>query len=203
MIGPQLTHNAKASGLIKYWLARLWFWITGWDVVGEVPKDSSFILVGAHHTSNWDFIYSLTAAFIFRVKISWMGKHTLFKRPYGFVMRALGGIPVDRTSPHGVVSQMANQLRNADSLVVMIAPDGTRKKMQHWKSGFYWIAREAQVPVVCAFLDYERKQAGIGLSILPGDDVEADMDEIRAFYKDVAAKFPEKMTPVRLRKEKE
>lgn len=203
MIGPKITHNAPASGLFKYWLARGWLWLSGWDVVGKVPENSSFVLVGAHHTSNWDFIYSLLAAFIFRVKISWMGKSSLFRWPVGGFMRALGGIAIDRSSPHGVVSQIARQLMHADKLVVMIAPDGTRKKTEHWKSGFYWIARKAQVPIVCAYLDYEHKQAGIGLSIIPGDNVKADMDRIRGFYANIPAKHPDKVTPVRLRDEEE
>jgi len=175
--------------------------MTGWEITGAIPDYSKFVLVGAHHTSNWDFIYGLSAAFIFRLKISWMGKDSLFRPPLGFIMRALDGIAVDRSSHHDVVTQIAQQLKHADKLVVAIAPEGTRKKMNHWRSGFYWIAKQAQVPIVCAYLDYEKKQVCVGLSIVPGDDVKQDMDRIREFYKDVAAEIPGKVTPVRLRDE--
>lgn len=201
MIGPALTHNAPSSGLVKYWLARMFLRLTGWDVIGQVPQASNFVLIGAHHTSNWDFIFGLCATYVFRLKASWMGKDSLFRWPFGYVMRALGGIAVDRSSPHGVVSQIVQQLKNTNGLVVMIAPEGTRKKKENWKSGFYWIARQAQVPIVCGYLDYERKQACIGLSMQPTDNVEQDMDRIREFYEDVIARKPEKVTPVRLRDE--
>lgn len=201
MIGPQLTHKAPASGLLKYWLARTFLRLTGWDVIGQVPPATNFVLIGAHHTSNWDFVLGLCATYVFRLKVSWMGKDSLFRWPFGYVMRALGGIAVDRSSPHGVVSQIVQQLKHSNGLAVMIAPEGTRKKKENWKSGFYWIARQAQVPIVCGYLDYERKQACIGLSILPSDNVEQDMDRIREFYQDVIPRKSEKVSPVRLRDE--
>jgi len=198
MIGPGLTHNAPASGLIKYWLARCWFWLTGWEVIGEVPADKKFILLGAHHTSNWDFPFGLCAIFIFRLKASWMGKDTLFKWPLGFFMRSLGGIAIDRRSHHGVVEQTAEQFKNAEQLVIMLAADGTRKKMQCWKSGFYWIAHKAQVPVVCGYIDYANKRACIGLSFVPTGNVKQDMDRIREFFQNIEGRKPENQTPVRL-----
>lgn len=201
MIGPEISHKAPASGLIKYWLARFWYGITGWNVVGELPPDKKFVLVGAHHTSNWDFPFGLCAIFIFRLKASWMGKNALFIWPLGIVMRSLGGIAIDRSSQHGIVEQTAEQLKNTEKLVILLAADGTRKKMDHWKSGFYWIAYKAQVPIVCGYLDYARKQACIGLSFMPTGNVKQDMDRIREFYKDVRGRKPEKQTPVYLNDE--
>lgn len=201
MISSKLTHRAPASGLLKYWLARCWYWLSGWDVVGEVPDAKKFVLVAAHHTSNWDFLYGLCATFIFRLKTSWMGKDALFKWPLGLFMRFLGGIAIDRSSHHGVVEQTAEQLIKAESLVISLVADGTRKKMEYWKSGFYWIAYKAQVPIVCGYLDYARKQACIGLSFIPTGDVKRDMDRIRDFFKDVQGRKPEKQTPVRLNDE--
>jgi len=201
MIGPKLTHNAPASGLIKYWLGRCLFWFAGWDVIGELPKDGKFVLIGAHHTSNWDFPYGMAAIFIYRLKASWMGKDALFKWPLGIVMRSLGGVAIDRSSPHGVVEQITQQLKKSEQLVIMLAADGTRKKMEFWKSGFYWIAHKAQVPVVCGYLDYRRKEACIGLSFVPTGNVKQDMDKIRDFYRGIEGKRGNQETPVRLNDE--
>ena len=172
--------------------------VSGWDVVGQVPVGGKFVLVGAPHTSNWDFPFTLAAVFIFRLKISWLGKDTLFKKPFGGVMRWLGGIPVDRDSEHGVVDQIANQLRESDRLVVAIGPSGTRKKKDYWKSGFYWIAHTAQVPILCGYLDYSRKEACLGLSFVPTGDIKKDMDRIRDFYQGIQGKHPELTTRIRL-----
>ena len=110
MIGPRLTHQAPASGLLKYWFARIWFWLSGWSLVGEIPDAKKFVLVGAHHTSNWDFPFGLCAIFIFRLKASWMGKDALFKWPLGTIMHFLGGMAIDRSSSHGVVDQIKAQV---------------------------------------------------------------------------------------------
>jgi len=198
MLNHRLSHQAPASGLVKYWIARCFLRATGWDVIGQIPEHKKFVLIGAHHTSNWDFPYGMAATHIYRLKTSWMGKDTLFKGSLGWFMRAMGGIPVDRSSPHGVVAQITSQLENVDKLAVLIAADGTRKKMDHWKSGFYWIAHRAQVPIVCGYLDYQKKQACIGLSLMPTGNVKRDMDLIRDFYRNVKGKYPDLETPVRL-----
>lgn len=202
MINSRITHNAPASGLIKYWFARCWLWFTGWDVIGQLPDEKKFVLIGAHHTSNWDFIYALCGTFIFRLKASWMGKDALFKWPLGPVMRLLGGIAIDRDSPHGVVEQTANWLKKADRLVILIATEGTRKKVDYWKSGFYWIALKAQVPIVCSYLDYSTKRACIGLSFIPTGNIKKDMDRIREFYSGVQGRNPDQVTTVCLQDEK-
>jgi hypothetical protein len=132
------------------------------------------------------------------LRISWLGKDTLFKKPFGGVMRWLGGIPVDRDSEHGVVDQIARQFRESDRLVVAIGPSGTRKKKDHWKSGFYWIAHTAHVPILCGYLDYGRKEACLGLSFLPTGDIKKDMDRIREFYQGIQGKHPELTTRIRL-----
>lgn len=175
--------------------------LSGWDVAGEIPPGSKFVLVGAPHTSNWDFLFTMAAVRVLRLKISWMGKHTLFKGPLGVIMRWLGGIPINRTSAHGVVEQMVERFAKAEKLVVAVAPCGTRKRGEYWKSGFYWIALNAQIPILCGYLDYGRKQAGVGLSFVPSGDMEGDMDRIRAFYEGVQGKKPELQTAVRFRDE--
>lgn len=130
-----------------------------------------------------------------------MGKHTLFEGMKGFFMRALGGIAVDRSHPNGVVGQMAEALKHADQLVIMLAPSGTRKKMPNWKSGFYRIAHQANVPIVCGYLDFKRKEANIGLTFQPSGNIKQDMDLIRKYYDGVHAKYPEMSTPVMLAEE--
>ena len=173
-------------------------WLFGWDVAGEVTAGGKFVLIGAPHTSNWDLPFTLAAVYIFRLKISWMGKDILFKMPFGMVMRWLGGIAVNRDSTHGVVEQIAEQFRKSQKLVLVLAPSGTRKKNEYWKSGFYWMAHTAQIPIVCGYLDYARKLACIGLSIVPTGDVKNDMDRIREFYEGIRGKHPDLETRIRL-----
>jgi 1-acyl-sn-glycerol-3-phosphate acyltransferase len=127
-----------------------------------------------------------------------MGKHTAFRKPFGGLLRRLGGIAINRTAAHGVVEQIAQQFRQAAKLVVVVAPSGTRSKRDYWKSGFYWIAHTAQVPILCTYLDYSRKRAGIGLSFVPTGDISRDMDRIREFYKGMRGKKPELATTIRL-----
>jgi 1-acyl-sn-glycerol-3-phosphate acyltransferase len=172
-------------------------WLFGWDVVGQVPPGSKFVLIGAPHTSNWDFPFTLATASVLRMRISWMGKDALFRRPFGSIMRWLGGIAVVRDAQHGLVDQIASRFGESEELVVAIAPCGTRKSSDHWKTGFYWIAQTAQVPILCGFLDYRSKRAGLGLSFIPTGDIASDMDRIRDFYRGVQGKRPELASAVR------
>ncbi len=197
----KILHNGPTSGLIKYWFAYLWMKMTGWKIVADIPPDKKFIIVGAPHTSNWDFPLALLTCFALRLKIAWIGKHSLFKKPFGGFMRRLGGIPVNRECSSGIVEQMAKKFANSEKLVVAIAASGTRKKSDYWRSGFYWIAHEARVPILCGYLDYTHKEAGFGLTFLPSGDIQKDMARIREFYRNVTGKFPEKTTPVRVRDE--
>jgi 1-acyl-sn-glycerol-3-phosphate acyltransferase len=147
--------------------------------------------------------FMVATAGILRVKINWLGKHTLFKCPYGWFMRLTGGIAVDRRAARGLVSSAADIIGEKDKIHLAVAASGTRGKRDYWKSGFYHIATEAQVPIVCGFLDYGKKECGLGLSIMPTGDIKADMDQIRAFYADKTGKFPEKRSRIRLRAEDE
>jgi 1-acyl-sn-glycerol-3-phosphate acyltransferase len=198
MYDYKITHNGPISGFIPYCIGRIWMWIFGWNVIGQVPHGGKFVLIGAPHTSNWDFPFTLATLYIFRLKISWMGKDTLFKKPFGKIMRWLGGIPIDRSSEHGVVDQIVKQFNESRKLVVTIAPSGTRKKRDYWKSGFYWIAYTAQVPILCGYLDYSRKTACLGISFVPTGDIKKDMDRIREFFVGIRGKNPELTTRIRL-----
>ena len=130
-----------------------------------------------------------------------MAKHALFIWPIGSVMRTLGGLSVNRSNSHGVVDQLVKRFQESDQLVILLSTEGTRSKAACWKSGFYRVAFKAQVPVVCAYLDYQRKQACFGMKIMLTGDIKQDMDKIRAFYRDVHPKKPELETAVRLKDE--
>ncbi|MCP5077864.1 MAG: acyltransferase [Psychromonas sp.] len=172
-------------------IGKLVFLVTGWRIEGELPNIPKFVALGGPHTSNWDFIYAMSFIFVVGLKAYWMGKHTLFKWPYGIVMRALGGIPIDRHAPHGVVAQMVDEFKQRDKLAILVPPEGTRKKVKKWKTGFYFIAKGADVPILPAYLDYERKMVGFGDPIIPGDNVEADIAKIQSFYKNIPGKYPQ------------
>jgi 1-acyl-sn-glycerol-3-phosphate acyltransferase len=130
-----------------------------------------------------------------------MGKHTLFRGPLGPMMRWLGGVPVYRARAGGLVTQMAQAFARDSELVLTVPPEGTRARAVCWKSGFYQIARAARVPIVLGYLDYERRRGGLGPILVPGDDLRADMDTIRAFYADKRGKYPDCFGDVRLAEE--
>jgi 1-acyl-sn-glycerol-3-phosphate acyltransferase len=160
------------------------------------------VLIAAPHTSNWDFVWTMATAIVLRVQLNWFAKHSLFKPGIGRLFRRWGGIPIQRREVADRVSFMAAQLREAESMVVLVAAEGTRSLAPHWKSGFYHIARQAEVPIVLGFLDYGTHRVGFGPAVATSDDVVADMDRIRAFYADIAGKFPALAGPIRLREER-
>ena len=201
MQSSKITHDGPVTGLIPYWIGRLWMWFFGWDVVGQIPAGRKFVLIGGPHTSGWDLPFGLAAVYLFRLKVSWMGKDALFRKPFGGIMRWLGGVAINRDSPHGVVDQVAGQLRDSRKLIILITPSGTRKKGDYWKSGFYRIAYAAQIPILCGYLDYSRKEACLGLSFVPTGAIKSDMERIREFYVGRQGKHPELATTVRLKEE--
>jgi 1-acyl-sn-glycerol-3-phosphate acyltransferase len=182
-------------------LANLLLRIGGWHVVGSPPDVRKYVLIAAPHTSNWDFIWVLAFGFHYGIKIRWIGKHTLFRWPFGWFMRALGGVSIRRDRRQSLVKQMADTLIAADSMCLVVPVEGTRGYVDHWKSGFYHIARSARVPIVMSFLDYSRKIGGIGPTLQPTGEVRRDMDVLRAFYADKIGKFPGKTSPIRLLEE--
>ncbi len=196
-----IQHNTARTGIIKYWLARCFLRLLGWKIEGQLPPHNKFVMIGAPHTSNWDFVIAIPALYVLRIKASWMGKDSLFRWPIGFFMRRLGGIPIDRSNAHGVVAQTVQRLKQADRLVILIPPKGTRGKTRFWKSGFYHIARLAKVPVVCASLDFASKTARIGYSFVPSGDVKRDMDKVREFYAPARGKHVEWEDSIRLKEE--
>lgn len=167
--------------------------IAGWRRIGQVPDLPKFVMIGAHHTTNWDAPIAIAMVFAFRLKAYWLGKHTAFRWPFAGILRWLGGIPIDRTKSTDVVGQMIEEMKKRAELVLLLAPEGTRKRVTRWKSGFYHIARGAGVPIVLSFLDYARKEGGLGPVFNPTGNFETDMAEILKFYATVTGKHPERM----------
>lgn len=158
--------------------------LNGWTIEGSLPASAAkSVLIAAPHTSNWDLPYTLMTGFALDLNLYWMGKASLFAPPFGPVMRWLGGIAVDRSKSNNLVAASAQALRDADGPVqLVVPPEGTRGRTRHWKTGFYFIALEAKVPIVLAYMDYERKAAGLGPLFVPTGNVERDMEEIKRFY---------------------
>ena len=160
-----------------------------------------YVIIAAPHTSNWDMPFMLAMAFVYDIPVKWMGKHTLFKAPFGPFFKRLGGIPIVRHRPGGVVGQMVEHFENNEALVLMVPAEGTRSRVDYWKSGFYHIARGADVPVVLSYLDASTKVGGIGPAVELTGDFRADMDKIRGFYSGMEGFRPEKAGVIRLREE--
>lgn len=182
-------------------LAYAWARLTGWTFAGVLPDEPKFIVIGAHHTSNWDFMVFLAALRHFDIHARFLGKHTLFTWPFGRFFERLGGIPVDRSRAGGIVAQVAKAFQEADEMVLVLAPEGTRKTERWWKSGFLKIAEVAAVPVVPAGIDYPTKTVTLGDPLVFDGDISAFMDRARDFYSDKRGRHPEMETPVAVRQE--
>lgn len=172
------------------WLAIVMLKLTGWKLKGKMPNLPKYVLIAAPHTSNWDFPVTMGIFFAARANVYWMGKDTLFKGPMGPIMRWLGGIAVDRRKANNLVQQIVDVYNANERLVITIPPEGTRKKVAYWKTGFYHIAVGAGIPIVLGYLDFARKEGGFGPVFYPTGDVEKDMLSIQAFYRGVTGKNP-------------
>ncbi len=171
-------------------LAELWLWAGGWRIIGEMPDLPKFVIVAAPHKTNWDLPNALAAGLYYGVGIHWMGKDSLFKWPYNGFMRWLGGIPVDRSKSNNAVAQMVEKFASARQLAVVIPPEGTRGEVTRWKSGFYFIAHGAGVPLVLAFIDYRQRKVGIAQVFHPTGNYDADLAAIQGIYAALAAPAP-------------
>ena len=166
----------------------------GWRIEGEIPNLPRFVAIVAPHTSNWDFVVGAAAMFALDLDLSFLGKHTLFRGPLGPLMRAMGGIPVDRASSHGVVSSAIDAFRTREQLVLAIAPEGTRKAVERLKSGFLHIARGAGVPILLATIDGASRAIRLGPLVEATADPRRDLERIERHYRGVrgwrAKRFP-------------
>lgn len=169
--------------------------ILGWRRSGQAPGIPKYVMIAAPHTSNWDFPIGLAIMLSFKMKFRWLGKESLFRWPLGILFKWLGGIPINRAKSGDMVAQTIQAFKEKAKMVMVVAPEGTRKKDKYWKTGFYYIAKGANVPIVMGFIDYMRKTGGFGPTIEPTGNIESDMEKIRAFYDNVMGKIPEKSTP--------
>lgn len=185
--------------LIRKKLARAVLRATRWKLVGSVP--SKGVLVGAPHTSNWDFIAMLLIAWSSGVQPQVLVKKSFFKGPMGPVLRALGGVPLDRSNPGDTIRALLADAGDDDAFLLCIAAEGTRSKGDYWKPGFLRIAQQTGLPVSLGFVDGPTRTLGMGPTFTPSGDVVADMEIVRAFYADKHGIKPENRTEPRLREE--
>lgn len=167
------------------------------------PPSKKYVLIGAPHTSNWDFVVGLLALWALGIRARWLGKKELFRPPLGLLMRLLGGIPVDRSRRNNLVDQVVEVFRREEEIAILITPEGTRGKAPYWRTGFYHMALKAGVPIALGYVDFRRKEVGIGAYLWPTGDLRRDFAGIRAFYQDKTGLRPEKQGPIRLREEVE
>jgi len=165
--------------------------ITGWKIVGQLPSAKKYICAIAPHTSNWDVVYGMAARSILRIKdAKFLGKSQLFKAPYGWFFRMIGGIPVYRDAKHDMVEQVSNIINNSPAFILAIAPEGTRKKVTKLRTGFWYIAKSTSIPVVPVGLDYKKKEVVIGEAIY-ATDLEKDIHILWSFYSGIHGRNPE------------
>lgn len=188
--------------MIRRGLARAYWAVSRWTYTpAPLPQEGSGLLIGSPHTSNWDFILMLAITWRAGVSAKFLGKHTLFRGPFGPLMRALGGIPVDRRNHHGLVEDLVHRVKNGEHFYLVVTPEATRSKVEYWKSGFYQIALDTGLPVTLGFVDRTTMTAGLGTTLRVTGDRAADMDLIREFYADKAGFRPDRRSVPRLRDE--
>ncbi|AZP11049.1 lysophospholipid acyltransferase family protein [Undibacterium parvum] len=164
--------------------------LCGWKVEGQKPSELKYVLIAAPHTSNWDFPYTMMICFALRLDVYWMGKASLFPPFFGAFSRWMGGIAVDRSRAGNLVEGTVNAFNDNQKLTVIVPPEGTRNKVTHWKTGFYYIAHGAGVPIALGYLDFKRKAGGIGKVFHTTGDIEKDMKVIQEFYAGISGKNP-------------
>ncbi len=176
--------------------AIVWFYKQQrWTVFNKVPDIRKCVVIAVPHTSNWDFIYIMGAKHELNIPLSFVGKRSLFRWPFGRMMREMGGVPVDRNTSSNFVDAMVNEFDARDTFMLTIAPEGTRGKVKRWKTGFYHIAVGAKVPLVIGVMDYAKKTVGLEGAIWPTGNYEQDMAQVSEFYRTTTPKNPDQGTP--------
>ena len=195
MTAPVTTLHRRNGLLAKG--CRVLLRLTGWRLAGLRELPNRCIILAAPHTSNWDFVWAMLAAGALGVRLRFLGKHTLFRPPLGFLMHQLGGLPVDRSAPQDLVATLSRRFQESETLVLLIPPEGSRSYRPRWKSGFLHISRGAEVPLVAARLDYSTRIVTLSDPIpAPKSDVADLMSTLRSFYRGAGAKRPSEFGPV-------
>lgn len=177
-------------------LANLLLRLGGWTVVGTHPEVPKAVIIAAPHTSNWDGIWAIIYKIAIGLEVHFFAKHTLFRFPFKRILRSFGAQALDRSRPGSAVAEVVAEFERSETYYFGLAPEGTRSLKRGWKSGFYRLALEARVPVILGFLDYGKRRLGLGPVLTLSGDAEADLDEIRAFYSNVVARWPEETSPI-------
>ena len=173
------------------WVGRTALKLMGWRSEGELPRLDKFVAIGAHHTSIWDFVIFIALKFVLRLNARWFGKHSIFRWPFGGLMRSWGGIPIQRHLSLNMVEQAIQGFRDNREFILVLSPEGTRRKVERWKMGFYHIAQGAGVPIVPGALDFANRRVVIGAPFQPTGDAEADLQALLAFFRPYVPKKPE------------
>ncbi len=195
---PLITDNDVPSyhrgkrGAFSRWLGRSILRLMGWEVEGVFPQQRKLIIVAAPHTSNWDFVFGMAAILALNLHCNWMGKHTIFRKPFAGMMRWLGGIPVYRERPEGIAEQMAGHIKNADAMLLVITPEGTRSKVENWKTGFLRISSAAECDILLASLDFAKKRIRVGDVFSTSNDVEQDVTRVREYFSQFTPRHPDR-----------
>lgn len=187
--------------MLKY-VAKALLWLGGWTAVGGLPTVPKAVIIAAPHTSNWDAYWALVYKVSIGLDVHFFGKHTVFWFPLGTLLRALGGIPLDRSRPGDAIQIAVDEFNRSEQYYFGLAPEGTRSLKRYWKTGFYRMAERAGVPVVLGYLDFSKKEVGLGPTIQLSGNAETDLARIREFYADKVGKNPENTSPIEFPPEK-
>jgi 1-acyl-sn-glycerol-3-phosphate acyltransferase len=178
-------------------IGRVVYRLLGWKCVGETPRETKYVILAAPHTSNWDGFFLLLAAAMLKLDFSFFGKNTLFRGPLGWFLRYMGGIPLDRSRNQSFVSQAVSWFDRHDRFALGVAPEGTRFLTPGWKTGFYYIALQARVPIVLGYIDYAKKEGGILPEVvIPTGDIEKDFAILARLYEPCVARYPDRKSPI-------
>ncbi len=180
----------KEQFSIQRIIGKIMLKIPGWKINATLPDLDKYIIIVAPHTSNWDFYFGIAAKFYLNLDARWLGKHTIFRWPVRKLLMKIGGIPVDRSKRSGVVDQIAHYFKTERRMILGLAPEGTRKLVTRWRTGFYYLALKAQVPILMAYIDYGKKEIGAGPLYYPTGNLERDFNVIREFYRHITPLKP-------------
>ena len=180
---------ARRGGVLSSALGKMLMRLSGWRFEGALPDVPKIVIAVAPHTTNWDFVIGVMVLWALDIKISFLGKHTLFRGLFGKWMRSIGGIPVERESTHGVVGDVVQAFARSNRMVLALAPEGTRQLDRGFKKGFLHIAHGAHVPILLAYFDFSRKVIGFGPTMLTSGDAERDLAKVLEFYQPIRGKY--------------